>query len=150
MILSHQSADPFRLQRFVHAQQSTYTRAYEELAAGEKRSHWMWFIFPQIQGLGHSAMAQRFAIAGLHEASAYLDHPILGKRLRECTSLVNSTIGKTITEIFGYPDDLKFHSSMTLFAEAANHFGPGCLVFSEALRKYFDGKQDHGTVARLH
>ena len=105
----------------------------------------MWFVFPQIQGLGSSGMAQRFAISGIDEAKAYLDHPLLGKRLRECTGLVNAVSGRAIDDIFGYPDDLKFHSSVTLFARAAD--GPS--VFAEALSKYFNAVPDQATLDRL-
>ena len=135
--------DPFRVQRFVDAQRGIYEQARAELAAGEKRSHWMWFIFPQVHGLGSSSMAQRYAITGLAEAKAYLAHPLLGERLRDCTSLVNATEGRTLDQIFGYPDDLKFHSSLTLFARAEAG------VFAEALRKYFRGREDDGTVRML-
>src|SRR5215813_7094342 len=107
--------DPFDLQRFVTAQAPLYERVCAELRAGRKRSHWMWFIFPQIQGLGSSAMAQRYAITSLAEAAAYLDHPVLGPRLRECTGLVNAVDGRSAHEIFGSPDDMKFHSAITLF-----------------------------------
>jgi uncharacterized protein (DUF1810 family) len=105
----------------------------------------MWFVFPQIQGLGLSAMAQRFAISGIEEAKAYLAHPLLGSRLRECTSLVNALSGRAIDDIFGYPDDLKFHSSVTLFARAVD--GPS--VFAESLSKYFNGVPDQATLDRL-
>src|SRR5258705_13750048 len=111
--------DPYNLSRFVDAQDPVYEQALAELRQGRKTSHWMWFVFPQIQGLGHSYMAQQFAISSLEEAKAYLQHPILGARLRECTKLVNDTNGRTIHQIFGYPDDLKFHSCMTLFAQAS-------------------------------
>ena len=111
----------FDSRRFLDAQRSTFEQARAELSAGEKRSHWMWFIFPQIHGLGSSAMAQRFAISGLDEATAYLDHSVLGARLRECTSLVLANSHRSVSAIFGYPDDLKFHSSMTLFAQAGAH-----------------------------
>jgi uncharacterized protein (DUF1810 family) len=137
--------DPFDLQRFVDAQNSCFAQVRSELAAGKKRSHWMWFVFPQIQGLGSSAMAQRFAISGLEEARAYLAHPVVGGRLRECTALVNDLTGRSVEEIFGYPDDLKFHSSVTLFAKAAED--PG--VFDAALKKYFMGVPDQATLDRL-
>ena len=137
--------DLFKLERFVDAQAATYERARAELAAGRKRSHWMWFIFPQIRGLGSSAMAERYAISQLDEARAYLEHAILGPRLRECTELVNAVEGRTLEEIFGYPDDLKFHSSMTLFAEAAADGG----VFAEALDRYFAGERDAATMQRI-
>lgn len=133
------------LQRFVEAQRGTYQQARAELAAGEKRTHWMWFIFPQIEGLGSSSMAQRYAISGMVEATAYLAHPLLGGRLRECTSLVNAAQGRSLSSIFGYPDDLKFHSSVTLFARAA---GAGS-VFRAALDTYFHGTEDAGTLRRL-
>lgn len=137
--------DPFHLQRFLDAQSSTYAQARAELAAGEKRSHWMWFIFPQIRGLGSSSMAQRYAITDLAEAKAYLAHPVLGARLRECTVLVNAVQGRTLDDIFGYPDDLKFHSSMTLFAQVAEEDSD----FHAALQKYFRGKEDAGTIRQL-
>lgn len=126
------ATDPYHLQRFVDAQDSCIAQVRSELALGKKRTHWMWFVFPQIQGLGLSSMAQRFAISGMEEAKAYLDHPVLGGRLRECTALVNALDDRAIDDIFGYPDDLKFHSSVTLFARAAH--GPS--VFAEALTKY--------------
>ena len=116
-----------------------------ELRAGRKSSHWMWFVFPQIEGLGHSPTAQRFAIASRAEAESYLRHPILGARLRECTQLVNAVVGRSIEEIFGYPDHLKFRSCMTLFAHATTDNE----VFLEALRKYFGGEDDPLTVDRL-
>jgi uncharacterized protein (DUF1810 family) len=137
--------DPFHLERFVEAQDGVYESVCEELRRGEKRSHWMWFIFPQIRGLGKSPMAERFAIGSLEEARAYLGHAILGARLRECTELVNAVEGRSASEIFGFPDDLKFHSSMTLFARA----GEGDALFREALRKYFAGKEDEVTVGRI-
>ena len=141
------TSDPFHLQRFVDAQASTYAQAHSELAAGQKRSHWMWFIFPQIHGLGSSSMAQRFAITSLAEARAYLAHPILGSRLLECTALVNAVQYRSIDQIFPYPDDLKFHSSITLFAHASE---PGDISpFAIALRQYFDSKPDTATLNRL-
>ena len=140
------ATDPYHLQRFVEAQDFCYAQVHSELAAGQKRTHWMWFVFPQIQGLGSSGMAQRFAISGIEEARAYLAHPLLGSRLRECTRLVIAVSGRAIDDIFGYPDDLKFHSSVTLFARAAD--GPS--VFAEALSKYFNGVPDQATLDRLH
>ncbi|WP_334189634.1 DUF1810 domain-containing protein [Noviherbaspirillum sp.] len=137
--------DEFNLQRFIDAQDPLYDRVRAELRAGRKQSHWMWFVFPQIEGLGHSATARTFAIASLAEAAAYLRHPLLGKRLRECAALVAAVENRTIAEIFGYPDDMKFHSSMTLFAHAA----PEEAVFRECLDKYFAGKRDSLTLARL-
>lgn len=137
--------DPFRLQRFVDAQQGSYNRACAELHAGEKLSHWMWYIFPQIAGLGHSEMAQRYAISSLEEARAYLAHPVLGPRLRECSRLVAVIEGRGIGQIFGYPDDMKFHSSVTLFAQAADDKA----VFETCLRKYFGGTPDAATLNQL-
>jgi uncharacterized protein (DUF1810 family) len=137
--------DPFNLKRFVEAQDPVYDRVRSELTAGEKRSHWMWFIFPQIAGLGYSAMAARYAITSLEEAKAYLEHTVLGPRLIECTELVNGISGRSIDEIFGYPDDLKFRSSMTLFAKAA----PDNEAFKQAIQKYFEGEYDHRTKELL-
>jgi uncharacterized protein (DUF1810 family) len=137
--------DPFNLQRFVDAQASAIEAAISELRAGAKRGHWMWYIFPQIKGLGHSATAVRYAISSRQEAAAYLEHPLLGPRLRECTRLVISVDGRSISQILGYPDDLKFRSSMTLFARATSDDG----VFVEALQKYFDGREDPLTLERL-
>ena len=137
--------DSYDLERFVEAQDGVYLQACAELRAGRKRSHWMWFIFPQIQGLGSSPMAVRFAIRSLAEARAYLAHPVLGQRLREATGIVLGVSGRTVESIFGYPDDLKFHSSMTLFAKAEEDGGS----FEEALGKYFGGEMDKGTLARL-
>lgn len=130
------SGDPYNLQRFVEAQDPVYVHVISELRDGEKQSHWMWFIFPQLQGLGHSAMAKKYAITSLDEAAAYLQHPILGPRLIECTKLVNETDGRSIHQIFGSPDDLKFHSCMTLFAQAK----PTEEVFQYALQKYFSSE----------
>jgi uncharacterized protein (DUF1810 family) len=137
--------DPYDLQRFVEAQAAVYPRVLAELRAGRKQSHWMWFIFPQIEGLGHSAMTQRYAIASRAEAAAYLSHDVLGPRLRECTALVNAVQGKSITDILGRPDDLKFRSSMTLFAHATSDNR----AFTEAIWRYFDGVFDPATMARL-
>ena len=109
-------SDPYDLERFERAQEAVYACVRKELAAGQKRSHWMWFIFPQLEGLGNSATARAYAIRSLDEARAYLAHPLLGARLRECTQLVNALTGRTLEEVFGYPDDLKFRSAMTLFA----------------------------------
>lgn len=137
--------DRYNLQRFIQAQEPVYQRATAELREGRKRTHWMWFIFPQIRGLGHSEVAQRFSIASLPEAEAYFEHPILGSRLKECTELVNAIEGRSIEHIFGYPDHLKFRSCMTLFAQAA----PGEKIFNEALDKYFAGSPDGFTLSRL-
>ena len=139
-------SDRYDLERFVEAQAGVYEQVCAELRAGRKRSHWMWFVFPQIRGLGSSEMAMRYAISGREEARAYLKHAVLGARLRECAGIVVGVEGRTVEEIFGYPDDLKFHSSMTLFAEVE---GPPERVFHEALKKYFGGKTDQGTLARL-
>jgi uncharacterized protein (DUF1810 family) len=139
-------SDPYNLQRFVDAQASCFAQVRSELSAGEKRSHWMWFIFPQLEGLGSSPMAHHYAISSIDEAKAYLAHPILGERLRDCAALVNAVSGRTIEDIFGYPDDLKFRSSVTLFAEASH---PESKVFTEALAKYFNGIPDKATIDRL-
>lgn len=133
--------DRYELTRFIAAQEPLFDRVRAELTAGRKESHWMWFVFPQLQGLGSSATARRYALASLEEARAYLAHPLLGARLRECTHLVNEVQGRTIEEIFGYPDYLKFRSCMTLFACAAGEAGEDP-PFREALRKYFAGEGD--------
>jgi uncharacterized protein (DUF1810 family) len=137
--------DRFHLQRFIDAQQPVYAAVLSELRAGRKRSHWMWFIFPQLAGLGHSVTSRTFAVSSFSEAVAYLAHPTLGPRLRECAALVAGIEGRSIAEIFGYPDDLKFHSSMTLFAQAA----PQEPVFATCLQKYFGGRPDPQTLALL-
>jgi uncharacterized protein (DUF1810 family) len=137
--------DRFDLDHFVQAQEPVEAQVRQELSAGRKRSHWMWFVFPQLAGLGHSAMARRYAIASLDEARAYLEHPLLGPRLTGLTELVNRVEGRSVHEIFGSPDDLKFHSSMTLFALAR----PDMPVFRAALEKYFGGVLDKGTLDRL-
>jgi uncharacterized protein (DUF1810 family) len=139
------SVDNYNLQRFVDAQAPVFDRVLAELRAGRKRSHWMWFIFPQIAGLGPSDMARTFAISGRPEAAAYLQHEVLGPRLRQCADLVNQISGRNIDEIFGYPDDIKFHSSVTLFAQVA----PSEAIFQAALDKYFGGQPDAATLARL-
>ncbi len=137
--------DPFDLQRFVDAQEPVFEQVCKELRAGEKRTHWMWFVFPQIHGLGYSAMAQRYALTSREEASAYLMHPLLGVRLRDCTRLVNDVQGRSIRQIFGSPDDMKFHSSMTLFAHATQDNS----IFVDALHRYFGGEFDRATSVRL-
>ncbi len=134
--------DIYNLQRFLTAQAPTYDTVIAELRAGRKSSHWIWFIFPQIAGLGHSAMAQQFAIGSLDEAKAYLQHPILGPRLRACTQLVLDVNGLSAEEIFGYPDNLKFRSCMTLFLTAIIDN----TIFKDALLTYFDGKPDQLTL----
>lgn len=137
--------DPYNLQRFIEAQEPVYAQACAELRQGRKTGHWMWFIFPQIRGLGSSETAQSFAIASLDEAKDYLAHPVLGSRLRECAALVLQVDNKSVEQIFGYPDNLKFHSSMTLFAQASEDNQ----VFMDALKKYFSGALDPQTLARL-
>ena len=133
--------DPFDPQRFLDAQSSVYPLVLDELRRGRKQSHRMWFIFPQLAGLGHSAMAQRFAIASRAEAVAYLGHGVLGSRLRECTALVNGIEGRTIFEMLGSPDDLKFHSSMTLFGAVSS-----APKFAVAITKFYGGKRDQRTL----
>jgi uncharacterized protein (DUF1810 family) len=137
--------DPYTLQRFVDAQASVYEQVRSELRAGRKSGHWMWFIFPQIRGLGHSRMAEIFALDSMEEAAAYLAHSVLGPRLRECTQLMIQAQGRTLEEILGIPDNLKFRSSMTLFAQATTDNA----VFVEALRIYCDGEPDRSTLQRL-
>ncbi|VTU37247.1 hypothetical protein H4CHR_04121 [Variovorax sp. PBS-H4] len=137
--------DAFELHRFVDAQAPVIDAVRAELRAGRKRSHWMWFVFPQLVGLGRSAMAQHYAIASLAEARAYLAHPLLGPRLRECSTLVLAVEGRDVHQIFGAPDDLKFCSSMTLF-EAADPSEP---VFRDCLHKYFGGSRDRETLVRI-
>ncbi|WP_150303625.1 DUF1810 domain-containing protein [Pseudomonas saliphila] len=137
--------DPFRLQRFVDAQEPLYERALAELRAGRKRSHWMWFIFPQISGLGRSDMAQRYAVSGLEEAQAYLKHPLLGPRLLECTQALLQHTGTPACTILGSPDDMKLRSSMTLFSAAA----PQQDAFRLVLDGYFDGNADDHTLELL-
>jgi uncharacterized protein (DUF1810 family) len=139
------NADPFDLQRFVNAQEQSFARAIAELRAGHKESHWMWYVFPQMRGLGRSPMAQRFGIASLAEARAYLAHLVLGPRLRQCAEAVMDIHGASAFDIFGSPDDLKLHSSATLFARASS---PGS-VFERLLEKYFDGEEDSATLRLL-
>jgi uncharacterized protein (DUF1810 family) len=133
--------DPFDLQRFLDAQDGVYRRVVAELSAGRKQSHWMWFIFPQIAGLGFSAMAQRYAMSSTEAAAAYLAHDILGPRLVECTALVLGVKDKTIRAILGSPDDLKFRSSMTLFSAVSDD-----PVFDAAIAKYYAGAKDQATL----
>ncbi|MGD0571012.1 MAG: DUF1810 domain-containing protein [Candidatus Sulfotelmatobacter sp.] len=137
--------DPFNLQRFVNAQQEEYEDVCAELRAGRKSSHWIWFIFPQMKGLGVSSTSNWFGISSLSEAQAYLRHPVLGPRLRECTELVNLVERRSLQEIFGSPDHLKFRSSMTLFAHATAENR----LFLDALRKYCGGEFDGATLALL-
>ena len=137
--------DEFNLSRFLAAQESVYDSVLRELAAGEKTGHWIWFIFPQLRGLGRSSTAAFFGIASAAEASAYWRHPVLGARLSECCSTVLRIQGKTALEVFGSPDDLKLRSSMTLFERAA----PDAPVFALVLERYFDGGRDGRTLEPL-
>jgi uncharacterized protein (DUF1810 family) len=138
-------SDSFDLRRFIDAQAPVYARVVEELSSGHKRSHWMWFVFPQIAGLGFSAMAQRFAIGSRAEAVAYLAHDILGPRLLECTSLIMAASEKTIADILGSPDDMKFRSSMTLFDAVSEQE-----IFAEAIGTYYPDGRDLKTLALLN
>ncbi len=138
-------SDPFNLQRFLEAQDGVFEEVCAELRNGRKTSHWMWFIFPQIKGLGRSATAEMFAISSREEAAAYASHPILGGRLLACTRLVNSIAGRSIRQIFGDPDDLKFRSCMTLFGQVCKENRP----FLDAVEKYFGGKFDPRTLELL-
>ncbi|MEK1942001.1 MAG: DUF1810 domain-containing protein [Pseudomonas sp.] len=138
-------ADKYNLQRFVDAQATTYEQALAELQAGRKQSHWMWFIFPQLKGLGHSDTAQRYGISGLDEANAYLTHPVLGPRLRVCTDAILAWGQRSARDIFGSPDDMKLCSCMTLFATLSHE--PG--LFSQVLEQFFDGHADPLTLARV-
>ena len=138
-------ADPYRLERFVDAQDGVFSRALDELRAGRKTSHWMWFVFPQVAGLGSSPMAQRYAIGSLAEARAYLEHPVLGPRLVSCAEALLSHSDRTALEILGSPDDVKLRSSMTLFVLVA---GPDS-VFQRVLDAFFDGEVDTRTVDLL-
>jgi uncharacterized protein (DUF1810 family) len=137
-------SDPYKLQRFVEAQNPIYDRVLSELRGGRKKSHWMWFVFPQIEGLGRSELSVKFAISGRQEAQAYLDHAILGPRLRECTALVLKAQPRPIEQIFGSPDDMKFQSSMTLFDAVAPK-----AVFGHALDAFFAGRRDQATLDTL-
>lgn len=137
--------DPYQLHRFVEAQNPVYAQACSELRRGAKTGHWMWFIFPQLAGLGNSEMSRRFAIASLAEAEAYMQHPVLGQRLEECAAILLKVSGKSAREILGSPDDLKFRSCMTLFARA----GAKNSVFEDNLTKYFGGKPDPFTTELL-
>jgi uncharacterized protein (DUF1810 family) len=137
--------DPYDLQRFVTAQEPVMDRVRAELRRGRKASHWMWFVFPQVAGLGSSPTAQHYAISGLDEARAYLAHPVLGPRLVECARLAAAVEGRSAREVFGSPDDLKLRSSMTLFARAA----PDEPAFAAVLDRFFDGEPDPRTLERL-
>lgn len=138
-------ADIYNLQRFVDAQASTYDQALAELKAGKKQSHWMWFIFPQLKGLGHSATAQLYGISGLDEANAYITHPVLGPRLQACTNAILAWGERSARDILGSPDDTKLCSSMTLFATLTHE--PN--VFSQVLQHFFDGHADPHTLSRV-
>lgn len=138
-------SDPYNLERFVIAQSSIFDQVLSELRAGYKESHWMWFIFPQIKGLGRSPISVEYAISSKDEARAYLQHPILGVRLKECTRLILLVKGRSAIEIFGEPDDMKFRSSMTLFAQVSGDDD----ICERALQKYFDGIPDSLTLDRL-
>jgi uncharacterized protein (DUF1810 family) len=137
--------DPYDLARFVTAQEPVLDRVRAELRRGRKSSHWMWFVFPQVAGLGSSSTARHYAISGLDEARAYLAHPVLGPRLRECAELAAAVESGSAADVFGYPDDLKLRSSMTLFARAV----PDEAVFTAVLDRYFDGEPDPATLERL-
>lgn len=137
--------DPFNLRRFVSAQEPVYPAVLTELRHGRKRTHWMWFIFPQYQGLGYSSTSKHYAIKSVEEARQYLSHPLLGSRLVECAEIVLHTNGRSASEIFGSPDDMKLHSSMTLFAALSDSES----IFSRVLDKYFQGKRDTKTLDLL-
>jgi uncharacterized protein (DUF1810 family) len=139
------SADPYELSRFVQAQRGDYDRALTELEGGRKRTHWIWYVFPQLDGLGMSAMSRRYAIKSLDEARAYLEHPVLGPRLIECAEAVLRLEGRSARDIFGSPDDLKMRSCATLFAAVSS---PGS-VFERLLDKYYDGRRDDKTLELL-
>ena len=143
--MATESSDPFDLSRFVDAQEGVYETALRELEDGQKRSHWMWFIFPQTAGLGLSSMAQRYAITSRRESKAYLEHPVLGPRLNACCSALLQVEGRSAEEIMGYPDFLKLKSSMTLFAAVSD----GASLFSDVLKKYFSDQPDLRTIELL-
>jgi uncharacterized protein (DUF1810 family) len=139
------AADPYNLARFIEAQDQEYARALAEIRSGRKRSHWMWYIFPQVDGLGLSSTSRRYSIKSLDEATAYLRHPVLGPRLVESAQAVLDVDGRSASEIFGSPDDLKLRSSATLFA----HVSPAGSVFERLLERYFDGHRDDRTLALI-
>jgi uncharacterized protein (DUF1810 family) len=145
MSLNRSDQAPYLLERFVSAQDRIYPQVVSELQSGMKTSHWMWFIFPQIRGLGRSPVSVEYAISSREEAAAYLQHPVLGLRLKECTQLVLDVEGRSAEEIFGSPDDMKFRSSMTLFAQVS----PDDDIFTRALQRYFGGAPDQLTLDRL-
>jgi uncharacterized protein (DUF1810 family) len=142
---SHGTDEPFDLNRFVRAQENDYPRALAEIRSGRKRSHWMWYIFPQLDGLGSSSTAKFYAIKSLDEARAYLDHPVLGPRLRECAAAVVGVEGRSAAQIFGSPDDLKLRSCATLFAIVS----PPGSIFDRLLDKYYHGERDGKTLQLL-
>jgi uncharacterized protein (DUF1810 family) len=139
------AGDPFNLNRFVQAQEDDYQRALSEITSGRKRSHWMWYVFPQIDGLGASSTSKHYSIKSLAEAKAYLRHPVLGPRLVECAEAVLRVEGKSASEIFGFPDDMKLRSCATLFAQVF----PAESVFERLLAKYFRGQPDPNTIHLL-
>jgi uncharacterized protein (DUF1810 family) len=139
------TGDQYQLQRFVDAQEGIYADVVEELTQGRKRSHWMWFVFPQLRGLGSSPTAVRFGISSADEARAYLAHELLGSRLRECARLVTRIDGRSAQDVFGWPDDMKLRSSMTLFARASEDNAD----FVAVLEKFYGGEEDPATLARL-
>ena len=139
---AHLRADPYDLQRFVDAQHADYDRALREIRSGRKQSHWMWYVFPQFAGLGMSSTSQRYAIGSVAEASAYLVHRLLGPRLHECADAVLQVSNRSALEIFGSPDDMKLHSSATLFA----HVSPAGSVFHRILDAYFEERRDSRTL----
>jgi|SRR5579864_4820902 len=145
MSLNRSALNPYNLERFVSAQDRIYPQVVSELRSGMKTSHWMWFIFPQVRGLGRSPVSMQYAISSREEAGAYLQHTILGPRLKECTRLVLDVKGRSAEEIFGSLDDMKFRSSLTLFAQVS----PNDDIFSRALQQYFDGAPDQLTLDRL-
>ena len=145
MSLNRPDRDPYNLERFASAQQAIYPQVVSELRAGYKTSHWMWFVFPQIRGLGRSPISLEYAISSRQEAAAYLQHPILGPRLKECTRLILALEGQSAEDIFGSPDDMKFRSSMTLFAQVS----PDDDIFARALQQYFHGVPDQLTLDRV-
>jgi uncharacterized protein (DUF1810 family) len=138
-------SDPFNLERFLEAQKTIYERVTTELRAGQKSSHWMWFIFPQIRGLGHTETSIFFSISSVPEAKAYLNHPVLGPRLRECCELLMQIEGRSASQIFGSPDDLKLRSSMTLFAQVTDRDS----IFKRVVKRYFEGQLDQRTLDLL-
>ena len=143
--MTPEGRDPFDLERFVIAQEQSYAAALAEIRSGRKRSHWMWYVFPQFRGLGFSATSRHYAIKSLSEATAYLAHPILGPRLVECAAAVVALEGRTASQIFGSPDDLKLRSCATLFA----HVSPDASVFHRIIDKYFDGRPDRRTLVLI-